>query len=285
MPATIDTLVEDIYKLFDTDNKVVLKINEEDLKVFAETTVAAVVSSLSKEVREPYLRVSMIGQPDRKIWNALNNVPREKLSAPTLIKFLYGSILENMLILLVKAAGHTIEDPQKEVFISDVKGHHDAIVDGVVVDFKSASDFGFKKFTDGTITTDDPFGYVAQLSAYAHASKSKSNKAGFIAINKVSGEIAYSPLHSVDYINPEARISHIKEILKSPVPPPKCFDAVPEGKAGNMRLATGCHYCDFKFSCWSDSNNGHGLRSFQYANGVKYLTQVNKEPDVPEVHP
>ena len=123
MTATIDTLVEDIYKLFDTDNKVVLKINEEDLKVFAETTVAAVVSSLSKEEREPYLRVSMIGQPDRKIWNALNGVEKEKLPAPTLIKFLYGSILENLLILLVKTAGRFIVELIVRIRYTGAKGN------------------------------------------------------------------------------------------------------------------------------------------------------------------
>jgi hypothetical protein len=44
-------------------------------------------------------------------------------------------------------------------------GHQDAIIDGVLVDCKSASGVGFDKFKYNKLAEDDPFGYVAQLSA------------------------------------------------------------------------------------------------------------------------
>jgi hypothetical protein len=50
-----------------------------------------------------------------------------------------------------------------------------------------------------------------------------------------------------------------------------------------MKLATGCHFCDFKKTCWSDANNGYGLRAFNYSNGIRYFTEVNKTPDVEEL--
>ena len=35
--------------------------------------------------------------------------------------------------------------------------------------------------------------------------------------------------------------------------------------------------------CWSDANQGRGIRVFEYAKGKRYLVQVGKEPDVSEV--
>ena len=48
-------------------------------------------------------------------------------------------------------------------------------------------------------------------------------------------------------------------------------------------IDVGCSYCAYKVDCWKDSNNGTGLRKFIYANGLRYLTQVAKKPDVPEI--
>ena len=45
----------------------------------------------------------------------------------------------------------------------------DCKIDGVVTDVKSVSTFGFKKFKDGSLAYDDPFGYVAQIKGYAHS--------------------------------------------------------------------------------------------------------------------
>ena len=53
--------------------------------------------------------------------------------------------------------------------VEGVTGHQDCIIDGVVVDCKSASGVGFDKFKHNKLAEDDPFGYVAQISAYAEA--------------------------------------------------------------------------------------------------------------------
>ena len=39
-----------------------------------------------------------------------------------------------------------------------------------------------------------------------------------------------------------------------------------------------------KFDCWSDANDGKGLRVFNYSTGKRYLTKVEKEPNVDEVN-
>lgn len=278
-PKSIDTLVEDIYKMFTSEEAV--NIKEEDLEAFGDAVKFSVISALSRKQRKGTLRLSLIGHPERKIWNEVNGVPKQELSGPTLVKFLYGDILEQLLILLVRTSGHTVSDMQKEVVVNDVVGHQDSLVDGVLVDFKSASPHSFKKFKDGTIVEDDPFGYIAQLSAYKYASGAK--EAGFLAIDKSSGEIVYCPIHEMELIDPVQRIDFLKKLIDKDTPPPYCYPPVADGKSGNEKLAIGCVYCDFKKTCWMSANDGKGLRAFDYSTGVRYLTKVVKEPDVPEL--
>jgi hypothetical protein len=84
-------------------------------------------------------------------------------------------------------------------------------------------------------------------------------------------------------INARDRIQRIKKVVKSNVPPAKCYQAIPDGKSGNFRLDTGCVYCNYKHDCWSDANDGKGLRTFKYSTGQRYLTHIEKEPNVEEV--
>lgn len=277
---TIDTLVEDIYSLFTSNEPT--KISANVLQEFAKDVTDAVVNALTEE-RKPRnnLRLSMIGQPARKVWYSVRSTEQEELDGSDYIKFLYGDILEALLVFLSKVSGHKVSDQQKQVVLNDVVGHQDAVVDNVLVDFKSASSFSFKKFTEGMVFKDDPFGYVAQLSAYAQANNAK--EAGWIVIDKTTGQIAYCPVHQMEMINASQKIDYLRDAIKDSEPPSRCYDAVPDGKSGNMQLATGCNYCAYKFDCWSDANNGKGLRAFQYANSVKYLTKVDREPNVPEL--
>ena len=277
---TIDTLVEDIYSLFTSNEPT--KIPANVLQDFAKDVTDAVVNSLTEE-RKPRnnLRLSMIGQPARKVWYSVRSTEQEELAGSDYIKFLYGDILEALLVFLSKVSGHKVSDQQKQVVLNDVVGHQDAVVDDVLVDFKSASSFSFKKFTEGMIFKDDPFGYVAQLSAYAQANNAK--EAGWVVIDKTTGQIAYCPVHRMEMINASQKIDYLRDAIKDSEPPSRCYDDVPDGKSGNMQLAVGCNYCPYKFDCWSDANNGKGLRAFQYANSVKYLTNVDREPNVPEL--
>ena len=277
---TIDTLVEDIYSLFTSNEPT--KIPANVLQDFAKDVTDAVVNSLTEE-RKPRnnLRLSMIGQPARKVWYSVRSTEQEELAGSDYIKFLYGDILEALLVFLSKVSGHKVSDQQKQVVLNDVVGHQDAVVDDVLVDFKSASSFSFKKFTEGMIFKDDPFGYVAQLSAYAQANNAR--EAGWVVIDKTTGQIAYCPVHQMEMINASQKIDYLRNAIKDSEPPSRCYDDVPDGKSGNMQLAVGCNYCPYKFDCWSDANNGKGLRAFQYANSVKYLTNVDREPNVPEL--
>jgi hypothetical protein len=283
----IDTLVEDIYSLFEeavpdmSDSQVDTIINKfgDSLKVHLKAFI------YEEERRRDSLRLSAIGKPERQQWYSAspNSTVKEtiELEGKDKIKFLYGYILEELLLTLSSLAGHTVTDEQKEVEVEGVKGHQDAIIDGVLVDCKSASGRGFDKFKNNYVSSDDPFGYIAQLSSYAEANG--LSDAAFLAINKQSGEICLSKVHSMEMINAAERVKYIKDVIKQDTPPAKCYEPVPDGKSGNYKLAIGCIYCDYKRDCWMDANQGKGLRVFDYATNPRYLTQVSKTPNVDEI--
>lgn len=202
----------------------------------------------------------------------------ERPTSKTYFKFLYGDVIEALLLFLAKEAGHSVEQQQAEVEVEGVKGHIDAIIDGVLVDVKSASSYGYKKFKDQTVTEDDPFGYVQQLSGYAHV-LTPNEPAAWVAMDKVAGSLCVSPLSSsvIADNDPLPRINHLKEVIASEDPPERCHSPIPEGKSGNLRLGTACSYCPFKKRCYP------ALRTFLYSSGPKFLTHVVKEPDVTEV--
>ena len=202
-------------------------------------------------------------------------------NAATQIKFLYGHLLEEIVLMLVRMSGHKVTDEQKEVTVSGVQGHMDCIIDGEVIDIKSTSGFSFKKFKNGTLPEDDPFGYMAQIAGYEEGEG--TNKGGCLAINKENGEIALLIPQEIDKPNIKYRIAKLKRELKLATPPALCYNPIPDGKSGNMKLPRGCVYCRHKIECHKDSNNGAGLRIFKYAKNLSFLTTVVKEPRVQEI--
>ena len=198
-----------------------------------------------------------------------------------LIKFLYGHLLEELLLLFVKLLGHEVTDEQKEVEVNGILGHMDCKIDGEVVDVKTASGRAFNKFKSGTLAEDDPFGYIAQLCGYEE--NEGTSEGGFLAINKESGELALYRPEELDKINIKDKINKTKEALTFDTPPPRCYNEEPDGKSGNMKIHKNCYYCPYKFECYSDANEGKGIRTFLYSKGPVYLTKVEKAPRVEEV--
>lgn len=277
----IDSLVEDIYGLFLQPHKV----NQDNVTDLGKTIALKVAEALGedRESRTPTLRMSNLGKPDRQLWYTMHGEQGEKFSAPNLIKFLFGHILEALLLFLAVEAGHEVTNQQDELILDGIVGHNDAVIDGVTVDVKSASTHSFKKFKYGTLAEDDPFGYMDQLAGYTKALGTESG--AFLAIDKTLGNIALMKVsgEELEAIDIMARIPHIKTTVASDVVPERCYEDVPDGKSGNMTLAVGCSYCAFKKKCWADTNNGVGLRVFQYSSGPRYLTKVVREPDVLEI--
>jgi len=281
----IDTLVKDIYNLFEPEKDIELSEEELDkhLDSFTTSIKETMKNILNEKPRERRnLRLSAIGKPARQLWYDKNDTKEvEPLASNVRIKFLYGHLLEDLLILLSRIAGHEVTELQKEVSVNGIKGHQDCMIDGVLVDCKSASGRSFEKFSNNKLHTDDPFGYIAQISAYAEGNG--VDEAAFLVIDKQHGNICLTNVHSLEMINAKERIDYLKGVMDKNTPPAKCYSDVPDGISGNHKLAIGCLYCSHKRTCWSDANQGQGLRAFNYAKGLRFLTKVGKVPNVEEV--
>lgn len=276
----LEDLPQDIYKLFDPE--VHHEPSEDNLNEFMNNVKELLRRRLAEQKERDaseVLRFSSLGKPDRQLWyEAHPDGTKEPFTLKTYLKFLYGDLIEQLYLFLAKEAGHSVEQEQAEVELDGIKGHIDAIIDGVLVDVKSASSFGYKKFRERTVTEEDPFGYVDQLAGYSNI-LTPGQDAAWWAIDKVNGNNCISPLSKlvIEHHKPDERIKHLKNVITQEAPPQRCYDDVPDGKSGNRKLDTGCSYCPHKFRCWP------GLRTFIYSTGPRFLTAVAREPDVPEV--
>ena len=280
----LNTLVDDIYKKLSVLGKgKSLNLSEETIEQFGESMKEVLRHWSTPNPRSvETLRMSNIGRPNRQLWFDMKTEQQaQEIPPSTFIKFLYGHMLEEVVLLLVKLAGHTVSDEQKNVKIKGIEGHMDCVIDGEVIDVKTASGYAFKKFKDGTLAEDDTFGYMSQLAGY-EAGHGTSN-GGFLAMNKENGELALYIPEELDKPNIETKIDTVKKSLKKQTPPELCYLPIPDGTSGNMKLPRGCFFCRHKVECHKDSNNGKGLRVFKYAKGLTYLTQVVKEPKVDEI--
>lgn len=241
----------------------------------------------SAEERKAGLRISKLGSTcPCALWYSVNHPElAEPLQPWTQIKFMYGDILEALVIALAKAAGHSVEGEQDAITVDGILGHRDCVIDGVLVDVKSANSRSFEKFKNKTLA-DDQFSsaYLDQLDGYMVGSLDDSlvqvkDKAYLLAIDKVLGHMCLYE-HSFgpqNVKNIKQRIVEYKEIVKQARHPACTCGTVPDGKSGNIRLDTKASYNSFKYCCQPN------LRTFLYSDGPHYLTKVVRKPDVTEV--
>jgi len=283
-----DTLVEDIYHMIDTKEIPDGVDVEEAIETFGENVKSILRNNITEsKFDRRKLRMSNIGKKDRQLWYSYNGYKGEELMPHTRIKFLYGHLIEEMVLALAKLSGHEITDTQKRAEVGGIKGSMDCKIDGIVTDVKSSSPYGFKKFKDGSLINDDPFGYVDQIKGYAHSEG--ETEMGWLVMDKTNGHLTYLKYDMADesmwywtklnFFSIVERIKSIKNIVKLSEPPKRCYEPIPDGKSGNMKLGVGCSYCSYKHECWGDD-----LRTFIYANGPRYLVKTVNVPQVIEVN-
>ena len=279
-------LVSDIYKLVESKEVAEGVDIEACIDQFGEAVKVLMRQEFTEKRDDSRkLRMSNIGREDRFLWNVYNDVDKgEDIQPHTYVKFLYGHIIEELLLFLTRAAGHEVTDEQKKCEVNGIKGSMDCRIDGVVTDVKSTSTFAFKKFKEGTLAYDDPFGYVAQIKGYAHSEG--ETKFGWLAMDKQNGHLTYllydtedtqAPIHDLISYDIGERIEHIKKVVGQKEPPSVCYEPIADGKSGNQKLAVGCSYCSYKKECWPS------VRGFAYSSGPRYLVEVHNEPKVQEI--
>jgi hypothetical protein len=290
MSPHISTLIPDIYVYVSglKDDTLGERGRDAVVKEFLEACQVTIYKFLEerKTPQEFRIRPSSLGTPDRKLWFMARQKPGYANPSSRPITFLYGSLTEALILLLCKLAGHEVTDFQKEVTLGGIKGSLDAVIDGELVDVKSASPYSYAKFKSGEFLMPhpevDPFGYKDQISFYARGTEAE--KGSFLVTDKSSGELTLCIVDEDTGLKPkgdvEARIKRATDVINMDAPPPQlCYEPVPFGKGGNMEINRLCAMCPFKVKggCFPS------LRAFKYSNGIKYLSHVVKEPEVPEV--
>lgn len=278
----IEELVPDIYALVKTKGW----FHDSLATDLANNVSGRLQSQFTERAERPTLRLSKMGpRCPCALWYSIHHPELGEPMPPWAeIKFSFGHILEAYIIALVKAAGHSVEGEQKHVELDSIVGHLDCIIDGCIVDVKSCSSRQFIKFKTHAISQSDDFGYLDQLDGYVNASLDDplvtcKDRGYILAVDKTLGHLKLYP-HEVSHDRTNTlrgRIRTYKEILARTTPPPCTCKYIPHGKSGNLQLDTRASYSPFKYCC------NPGLRTFIYADGPIYLTEVRRKPDVPEV--
>jgi len=206
----------------------------------------------------------------------------EPLPAWASIKYSFGHIIEALTLELIRAAGHDVRGEQDELVLDGIVGHRDCVVDGCIVDIKSASSISFTKLKYGKFN--DMFGYLDQLDGYVLASANDplvtvKDRGYILAVDKQLGHIC---LHRHEVTDErarqlKARIAYYKSLVALKDPPVCECGTTTYGAAGNVALDTKASYSPYKYCCKPN------LRTFVYASGPVFLTKVVRKPDVPEV--
>lgn len=202
--------------------------------------------------------MSAIGTPCvRRLWYSVNKPEAgEGIPDDLALRFMYGNLVEKLILDAVKDAGYTVELEQYEVEINGVKGHIDCLINGCLVDIKSASSSSFPKFVYPKLLTDDPFGYLDQINAYHWALRNEQNSklidldnVYFLAMNKSSGalKLATYPIKQIDY---SKKIDGLKNKMVLEEPPCRAFELVDVFRSGHKKLPVDCVFCPFKKACY-----------------------------------
>ena len=214
------------------------------------------------------LRASNIGRPLCQLQMEKKGVKGEGQPYNAKMRNLFGDIIEQMAIIVMKAAGVEIEAEQKKIKYSinkgtNINGALDVEIGGKVWDIKSASPWSFtNKFGENgsfhTVATDDVFGYTTQ--GYVYAEGADKPFGGWIVINKSTGEWTLTETPMADDEYKEKALDTVKKnasALKRNKKFERCYEDEEEyfrkQKTGNRVLNNTCSFSPYKFPCWGEN--------------------------------
>jgi hypothetical protein len=181
---------------------------------------------------------------------------------------LFGDLVEQLAIIVMKSAGVNIESEQKRIKFkatdnTEISGSLDVEIDGKVWDIKSASPWSFtNKFGENggfhEVASNDTFGYTSQ--GYVYAEGTKKPFGGWIVINKSTGEwvVTETPIADDEYKDKaltDARKN--AKAIEDDKEFERCYEDEEESfrkqKTGNRVLNSTCGFCPYKFPCWGEN--------------------------------
>lgn len=274
----ISTLIADMQATLSRPNWLTPELSEE----VGHETAIRLLGQFKERTAAPTLRLSQMGPRCPKALWASIHAPTEAEDLPpsARFKFAFGHQIEALIIALAKASGHSVTGEQDELVLDGIKGHRDCVIDGCVVDVKSASSLSYKKFASGAIRHSDSFGYLEQLDGYVVASAddplvSCKDRGYLLAVDKQLGHFCLYE-HIVRPQHIRNQIGWAKAVVKQESPPDCACPTAEDGKGGNMRLSFPATYSPYKHYCFPH------LRTFLYKDGdsVKpvHFTRCVKRP-------
>jgi hypothetical protein len=285
MIKNIHTLIKDIYDVVESEEGWLTASNVEGL---TGKLGRQLVQSSGQKDSGAVLRLSQMGEKcPCQLWHSVRTPSLgEKFTAPTLIKFTYGHVIEALVIGMAKAADHEVTGEQDVLYLDGVKGHRDCVIDGCVVDVKSTNSLSFQKIKSGAVA-EDPFlaNYLAQLDGYVVASADDpvvrvKDRGYLLAVDKTLGHMCLYE-HRVTRTDDGSfqiteRIKRYKDIIGRDSPPDCTCETVKDGESGNIKLGVVASYNPYKHLC-AGQRKEH-LRTFLYEGGPRFLTRVSRRP-------
>jgi hypothetical protein len=281
----IRRLIPDIYKLLEKPGG---WWDEHCSRYFAEDLSRRLASHFTDE-KANTLRLSRLGPCcPRALWASIHAPGEAEPILPWVKnKLAFGHYIESQTLAQARASGHLVVGEQDDLYVDGILGHRDAVIDGCVVDVKSTTSIGFKKFKDKSFGQNDGFGYLDQLDAYVVGSREDplvtvKDRGYILAVDKQLGHmVLYEHFIREDHIH--QRISKYKQIVALGSPPPCECGTEALGEGGNVGLDTRASYSAFKYYCFPQ------LRTFLYSKGPVHLVHVEKRPmnkngPIPEVN-
>lgn len=256
--------------------------------MLGDNVALALRGQLDSGPRKGTLRLSQMGpRCPCALWYSVRHPElAEPLPPWAEVKYSFGHMIEALAIALAKASGHTVTGEQGELKLDEIKGHRDCVIDGAIVDVKSASSFSFNKFKTSDFSHSDSFGYLDQLDGYVIASRDDplvtvKDRGYILAVDKQLGHmVLYEHIVTDERERTlKARISEYKGIVSQADPPRCTCGTVSIGSSGNRGLDLRASYSPYKYCCFPH------LRTFIYAGGKPtFLTHVARKPDVTEIN-
>jgi len=235
------------------------------LDEFASLAKKGLEKHFTRQKEDFRLRMSNVGKPLCQLQMQAKGVEPEKPSHDFIVRMMIGDLLESLIITLLKGANIDVKSHHKKVSLAmgdnKIEGEYDIELDDGIYDIKTVSPFAFTtKFNADNgydkIKASDAFGYVAQGHGYGMAANKPFK--GWIAVNKTTGEIAFTEANNSNEEKKETynKIYKTNVALLDKEPFKRCFTDIEEvyykKATGNRTLGIECSYCPYKHDCWDN---------------------------------
>tara|TARA_R100000742_G_C4249214_1_gene67731 strand:+ start:16 stop:909 length:894 start_codon:yes stop_codon:yes gene_type:complete len=262
-------ILEKVRVFLEAASKDAVEVPDDLIEEFGKACVDSFRKQFTDQRNKEFgLRASNIGRPLCQLQMEKKGVKGEGQPYNAKMRNLFGDIIEQIAIIVMKSAGVEIQAEQKKIKYGvtkdvEINGSLDVQINDKIWDIKSASPWSFtNKFGENggfaAVASDDVFGYTTQ--GYVYGEGAKKPFGGWIVVNKSTGEWAVTEAPLADDEYKANALTAAKEnviALQNDKEFERCYEDEDEyfrkQKTGNKVLSSTCGFCPYKFPCWGES--------------------------------